>query len=309
MKIRFRGVRGSTPSPGATTARYGGNTSCVEVRAGDEILILDAGTGIRALGSDLSREFGSRPIEATILISHAHWDHIQGLPFFLPAFAPRNQIRIMAARNWAGTLKRALRNQMEPIHFPLNFEQMGGVSDVEELDLGMTVLGAFTVHVTDLNHPGGCAGFRIEAGGASLAYLPDHEPFYTLARSPQNRSTQSATDALIEFLRDVDLLILDAQYTAAEYPQRIGWGHGCLPDTVALAVAAGAKQLALFHHDPVHDDDQIDVMVENAREMAGEANITICAASEDQTMTLSRKALCPKYTPHAATTGRAQCVA
>lgn len=288
MKIRFRGVRGSTPSPGPATARYGGNTSCVEIRAGSEILILDAGTGIRSLGADLSRECGERPIEATLLISHAHWDHIQGLPFFLPAFAPLNSIRIMAARNWAATLKSALRNQMKPIHFPLTFEEMQAVHEVEELDFGTSRLGAFTVRVSDLNHPGGCAGFRIEANGASLAYLPDHEPFYTRTSARPNRATRSAADALVEFVRDVDLLILDAQYTAAEYPQRMGWGHGCLPDTVALAVAARAKQLALFHHDPAHDDDQVDAMVEDAREMAGGANINIRAASENEVITLPR---------------------
>src|SRR5437899_4714477 len=177
MKIRFRGVRGSTASPGSVTARYGGNTSCVEVRAGDEILILDAGTGIRSLGGDLVSEFGARPIEASVLISHTHWDHIQGLPFFEPAFAAKNRISVIAARNQAATLKRALDNQMEPIHFPVGVQQMTGLREVKELASDTTVIGPFTIGVTEVNHPGGCAGFRIPANGASVAYRPDQEPF------------------------------------------------------------------------------------------------------------------------------------
>jgi phosphoribosyl 1,2-cyclic phosphodiesterase len=308
MKIRFHGVRGSTPSPGPMTTRYGGNTSCVEVRTDSEILILDAGTGIRSLGAALLREFGSRPIPATILISHTHWDHIQGLPFFAPAFAAKNRIRVVAAKNQVGTLNRALENQMEPIHFPVGLERMPGLCAVEELASDTAVIGAFTIGVTQLNHPGGCAGFRIEANGASLAYLPDHEPFYSRALGPKNRVAESRTEALIEFLQEVDLLILDAQYTAAEYPQRTGWGHGCLPDTLALAMAAGAKQLALFHHDPAHDDDYIDAMVDEARQMAGAANIIVSAASENAPIVLARAGLPKRYGPSAATADPAKCV-
>lgn len=295
MTIRFRGVRGSTPSPGSMTARYGGNTSCVEIRAGNEILILDAGTGIRSLGTDLVREFGSRSIKASILISHTHWDHIQGLPFFAPAFAGQNRIRVIAARNQATTLKRALNNQMEPIHFPVGLEQMRGLRDVEELTSDLAVIGPFTINVTELNHPGGCAGFRIEANGVSLAYLPDHEPFYAPGVITKNRAAQSRTDALVKFVRNVDFLILDGQYTAAEYPQRIGWGHGCLPDTVALAIKARVKQLALFHHDPTHSDHQIDMMVENARALAHPNDMIISAATEDDTITLVCAAAEPSY--------------
>lgn len=295
IKIRFRGVRGSTPSPGSMTARYGGNTSCLEVRAGNEILILDAGTGIRSLGSDLGKEFGSWPIEATVLISHTHWDHIQGLPFFAPAFADQNRIRVVATRNQAATLKRALDNQMEPIHFPVGVAQMRGLREVEELSSNNAVIGPFTIRVTELNHPGGCAGFRIEANGASLAYLPDHEPFYPLDLAPENTDAQLRCEALIEFVRNVDLLILDAQYTAAEYPQRIGWGHGRLPDTVALATEAGVKHLALFHHDPAHDDDQIDAMVENARKLAHPTTMIISGASENDTISLGSAAVQSSY--------------
>lgn len=278
LVVSLRGVRGSLPSPGGNTARFGGNTSCVEVRAGHEILILDAGTGIRALGADLVAEFGSRPIEATLLISHTHWDHIQGLPFFAPAFSAANRIRVFAAKGAGATVARGLCNQMDPIHFPVGFEQMLGLTSVAELAADHVDLGPFTIRVAALNHPGGCAGFRIEANGRSLAYLPDHEPF-------ESGSNLDRAKALLEFARGVDLLILDTQYTDAEYRHRHGWGHGCLSESVALALGAEVRQLTLFHHDPAHDDEQIDAMVERARELAGES-LRVTAASENEIVRL-----------------------
>ena len=287
ISVRFRGVRGSTPSPGLHTARYGGNTACVELRAGDEILILDAGSGIRALGADLAAEFGARPIKATLLISHTHWDHIQGFPFFTPAFSTKNRIRIVAPKGAGATLERALRNQMDPIHFPVALDQMPGFNSIEELGSDKVSLGAFTVQVTQLNHPGGCAGFRIETNGGSLAYLPDHEPFEDGPLSVRDSSSaQARTEALVEFVRDVDLLILDTQYTAAEYRQRRTWGHGCLPESVSLALHAGVRQLALFHHDPGHDDGHIDAMLENARNLARPSALVVRGASENEMIEL-----------------------
>jgi phosphoribosyl 1,2-cyclic phosphodiesterase len=285
LTVSFRGVRGSMPSPGMSTARYGGNTSCVEVRSGNEILILDSGTGIRALGTDLINEFGSGPIEATLLISHTHWDHIQGLPFFAPAYAKQNQIRVMAAKGAGETVKRALHNQMDPIHFPVGFDHLLGLSNVEELAADDEALGKFRVRVTGLNHPGGCAGFRIEANGGSLAYLPDHEPFESLSKRRDDFSAH--TTALIEFARGVDLLILDTQYTEAEYEKRYGWGHGCLTDSVALALSAGVRQLAFFHHDPGHDDDQIDLMIEAGRDLARSGELIVLGASENENIVLN----------------------
>lgn len=276
LTVSFRGVRGSTPSPGDATARYGGNTSCVEVRAGNQVLVLDAGTGIRGLGIDLLKEFKTSPIEVALLISHTHWDHIQGLPFFAPAYSAESKIRVLAARGAGAGLTRALRNQMDPIYFPVNFDRLPGLIAVEELASDDVTLGPFRVRVTALNHPGGCAGFRIEANGRSIAYLPDHEPF----------ENNTANDALVEFVRDVDLLILDTQYTEAEFRLHRGWGHGCLTNSVALAINARVRQLAFFHHDPGHDDEQIDRMVECARNLARPARLTVSAASEHETITI-----------------------
>jgi phosphoribosyl 1,2-cyclic phosphodiesterase len=291
LNVTYRGVRGSTPAPGGETARYGGNTACVEIRAGDEILILDAGSGIRGLGLDLLNEFGTKPIEASLLISHTHWDHIQGLPFFVPAYSVENKIRVFAAKGGKETLKSALHNLMDPIHFPVGVERLTGLSLVEELATNDVVRGKFRVRVAALNHPGGCAGFRIEANGASVAYLPDHEP------------SEIVDSALVKFVHDVDLLILDAQYTEAEYPHRHGWGHGCLSDSIVLAIKAGVRELAFFHHDPSHNDDQIDRMVERGRELALSSGLIVDAAREHQRIRLhcAPAPLSPSPLPNTAT--------
>ena len=281
MMVRFRGVRGSTPSPGLTTARYGGNTSCIEVRADGQILILDAGSGIRALGVDLMGESGSAPLDATLLISHTHWDHIQGLPFFGPAYVASNRIRLLAPPGAGARLTQALSNQMNPINFPVGLEQLRGLAAVEEIASGNTRLGVFDLQLFALNHPGECAGFRIEAAGGSMAYLPDHEPFVSVTRIDHAAAAQARTEALIQFVCGVDLLILDTQYTEAEYAGRLGWGHGCLPDSVAIAQKADVKQLALFHHDPAHTDFEIDAMVETARGLARDSFL-VTAAQENE---------------------------
>jgi phosphoribosyl 1,2-cyclic phosphodiesterase len=277
LTIRFRGVRGSLPSPSPANLRYGGNTACLEVRYREELLILDAGSGLRALGEELLGAFGPAAIEANLLVSHTHWDHIQGLPFFTPGYLPQNNISIYAAFAGAERLHRALSNQMSPLHFPVGLLQMQGLRPPRELLPGASTLGSFVVRTMQLNHPGGCTGFRIEAGGRAFAYLPDHEPY---GRKPDGVSGRSY-DALIRFVSGVDLLVLDTQYTEEEYALRVGWGHGCLPDSVKLAVEAGVPRLFLFHHDPSHDDSRIDTMVEKARELAAGSNTVVEAAAEN----------------------------
>ena len=285
LTVRFRGVRGSIPSPGDKMRRYGGNTACVEVRAAGHILILDAGTGIRQLGCDLKKEFGARAVKASLLISHAHWDHIQGLPFFAPGFDEENEIRVLAPPGHGPGLQQALHNQMHPLHFPIGLAAMRGLRPVKELNFGLATLGPFHIRSLELNHPGGCAGFRVEAKGASLAYIPDHEPFANW--KPQSGGSSSVRDeALIQFVQDTDLLILDTQYTEAEYPARVGWGHGCLPDSVRLALAAHVKQLVLFHHDPAREDNQIDAMVADGRRLASPSPLLVTAAAENGSIAL-----------------------
>jgi phosphoribosyl 1,2-cyclic phosphodiesterase len=277
LMVRFRGVRGSIPSANPKMLRYGGNTSCVEVRSGNELLILDAGTGIRNLGENLRAEFGARPISASLLISHTHWDHIQGLPFFAPAYSPANSIRIIAPTGRRASLEHALRNQMDPKYFPVGLEQMRGLREIGEFASDRAHVGNFSVDLVALNHPGGCAGFRIEANGNAIGYLPDHEPF-------KNGSARQT--ALVDFVRDLDLLILDTQFTETEYQRHIAWGHGSLPESVALAMDGNVRRLALFHHDPSHNDEQIDQMVEAAQKLASGTRLVVFGASENETIVL-----------------------
>lgn len=285
ITIRFRGVRGSIPAPAPETMRYGGNTSCVEIRFGDQLLILDAGSGIRLLGDELVAMTEAKPIEATLLLSHSHWDHIQGLPFFAPAYLSANRIAVFAESGHAEQLQTALETQMAPAHFPVGLQQMRGLLPVRELSREATKFGELLVRTTRLNHPGGCTGFRIECAGGHVAYLPDHEPYRN--SGSQNGHVESAQRELIEFVRGVDLLILDTQYTGQEYTNRVGWGHGCLPDSVDLAVEAGVRRLSLFHHDPSHEDRQIDEMVEVARAMTFRSPLVVDAASEHEMISLS----------------------
>jgi phosphoribosyl 1,2-cyclic phosphodiesterase len=289
LTVRFRGVRGSIPSPGMETARYGGNTSCVELRCDGHLLILDAGSGIRSLGNDLLRENEGQSIRADLLISHTHWDHIQGLPFFAPAYSGRNRLRILQTKGLTTRLEVALQNQMQPLHFPVGVDMMHGLSGIEEMGDKPLAVGPYSIRATALNHPGGCAGFRIETEHGSVAYLPDHEPFCsaTLGREPLDHE-KAKTCELVNFLRGVDLLILDTQYTETEYANHIGWGHGCLPDSLALALEAEVGQLAFFHHDPLHHDDQIDRMVSAAREIA-DSQFKVGGATEMQAIVLQSR--------------------
>jgi len=279
MTVRFRGVRGSIPAPSPQNMRYGGNTSCVEVRSNNQLLILDAGSGLRLLGDELLRDAQANPVEATLLLSHSHWDHIQGLPFFAPGYLAKNRITIFGACGRGEQLQRALAEQMTPSHFPVSLEEMHGLEKVRELSKYTTTLENFVVRTIQLNHPGGCTGFRIESAPGHIAYLPDHEPY-------GSNGTNSAQQALVEFVRGVDLLILDTQYTAQEYDQRVGWGHGSLPASVLLAIDAGVRRLCLFHHDPSHDDQYLDHMVETARALAVGSSLMVEAASETEIVSL-----------------------
>ncbi len=277
VKVRFWGVRGSIPTPGPGTAIYGGNTTCVEVRADGELIILDAGTGIRPLGLQLISEFKGQPLNLTLLMTHTHWDHIQGFPFFIPAYNPKNQMCILGYEGARAGLEKTLSAQMESPYFPISMQQMPGHISIQELrEMNFTV-GKVPVRAKFMNHPGVCVGYRLDTSAGSIAFLPDNEPFQRLkahtgaqAGADQAEAQEYARkqdDKLIEFIRDVDVLIMDSQYDAAEYPQRVGWGHACVDDTVALALSANVKRLFLFHHDPGHDDAYIARMEAHAREL------------------------------------------
>jgi phosphoribosyl 1,2-cyclic phosphodiesterase/CheY-like chemotaxis protein len=273
--VRFWGVRGSIPCPGPGTVQYGGNTSCVEVRADGEIVILDAGSGIRGLGKHLTAEFGSRPLAVTLLITHTHWDHIQGFPFFGPAYSPRNSVRILGYEGARKGLQSALSSQMESSYFPIGMKQMPGNILVEEMrDLEFSI-GRVRVAATFVNHPGICMGYRLFTSAGSVVYIPDNEPFQRLRSFHESHVTiaeamryaSSQDQRLIEFIQGAEVLITDAQYDDSEYQSHVGWGHSCVEDVVALALMGRVKRLFLFHHDPEHEDAQIARMTEWAREL------------------------------------------
>ncbi|MGP8201945.1 MAG: response regulator [Limisphaerales bacterium] len=299
VRLRFWGVRGSIPSPGPETVFYGGNTSCVEVRVGSEIIVLDAGSGLRPLGLALVKEFKEQPIHVNLLITHTHWDHIQGFPFFLPAYNPKNKVTIYGYEGATQGLQSTLSDQMESPYFPITMHQMPGHIAIRELrDLNFNV-NQVPVRAHFLNHPGSCTGYRLLTPGGSISYLPDLELDHRLRDLWNNGTTNvphndrktppPEESALIEFMRDSDVLIMDSQYDATEYEKHVGWGHSCMEDSVVFALHANVKRLFLFHHDPDHADEQISRMVARARQMAARhgSSLVIEAAREGYELVLA----------------------
>ena len=297
-RVKFWGVRGSIPVPGSSTVGYGGNTSCVEVRADGEIIILDAGSGMRELGIALEEEFGAQPIRCTLLISHTHWDHIQGLPFFLPAYHQKNSLRVLGYEGARASLAAVLAGQMETSFFPVSLRDMPSSISIEELKEMEFTIGKVKVQARFVNHPGICVGYRLATTNGTIAYFPDNEPYEVLklsqGKSDSDEARAFAADArskLVEFLRYTDILIIDAQYTDEEYAAKIGWGHGSLSSAVSLAIDAEVRKLFLFHHDPNHDDKMVENMVEAARMLVLESGrpIEVEAAREGAEIWLGAK--------------------
>jgi phosphoribosyl 1,2-cyclic phosphodiesterase/CheY-like chemotaxis protein len=280
FQVRFWGTRGSIATPGPHTLRYGGNTSCVEVRSGQTILLFDCGTGVREAGLNLIREFQKQPIQVHLFVSHSHWDHIQGFPFFGPAYIPGNHVSIYSLRGTDKSLEKVFTGQMDSTYFPVDLSDMMAEFKFIELE-GPVQLGDTTVSHAYLNHPGVAAGFRVENAGRSVVYLTDHEPYYRLlGESAQSKKLDNEIDA---FAHDADLYIREAQYTEEEYPSHRSWGHSTWKDALDSANAAKACRVALFHHDPMHDDDTIDRIVESCRAYMQEHGMTFeCFAAGDQ---------------------------
>lgn len=298
--IRFWGVRGSIPTPGHETSLIGGNTSCVEVRVGDQVIILDAGSGIRRLGQALMKEFRDKPLSITMLVSHTHWDHIQGFPFFIPAYSPRVNVRVLGYGGAVHGLRGALFEQMQSAFFPVGLNQMASHVIFEELDDMQFDLGAVKVRTIFANHPGICLAYRLATPAGDIVYMPDHEAYERHEVERQRTTGETSAHGLdyarvqdekvVAFFRGADVIIADSQYDAAEYPSRLGWGHTCVDDTVTFAMRAGAKQLFLFHHDPDHHDEKIAAMIARARELvaAGASSLLVAAAREVAEVVLTR---------------------
>ena len=281
MRVRFWGTRGSIPKPGHGTVRYGGNTSCVEVRSdAGTLIVLDCGTGAHPLGHALesTRTTAHR---GHLLITHTHWDHIQGFPFFAPLFLAGDEWDVYAPRGLRESLRETLAGQMQYTYFPVTPEQFAATVRYHDLVEGQFEIGDVRVTTRYLNHPALTLGYRLEADGVGVVYATDHEPHSRALAEGRAGELAGEDRRHADFLAGADLVIHDAQYTAAEYPAKIGWGHSTVESVVAVTRAAGARRLALFHHDPHRDDAAIDRLVGAAREAAAGALDVFAAAEGD----------------------------
>ncbi len=279
MHVRFWGTRGSIAAPGPKTAVYGGNTSCVEVRASDgTVIVLDCGTGARELGLHLARTL-PHPIRLHLFIGHTHWDHIQGFPFFVPAFLPGAELNIYAPLGFQRSLEEAMAGQMEYSYFPVKLRELRSRIHFTELDEGFFRVGDVLVETQYLNHTAPTIGYRMSCGGATLAYVTDHEPFWSASGSV---AQHPGDERHVAFMRGADLVIHDAQYTEEEYRGKVGWGHASIDYAVDVALAADVGRLVLFHHDPTHDDAMLERMETAARARAavGGGRLEVLAARE-----------------------------
>ena len=264
--LKFWGTRGSIPTPGDRTRKYGGNTSCVEIRFGEHLFICDAGSGIRELGADLLTR-GTAPVFGHLFFSHAHWDHIQGFPFFGPADVAGNRFRIYGAKEGDDRFFELLSGQMKSDYFPIGFGALRAEILADHLENGCREIGGVMVQSFPLNHPGGCLGYSFSRRTKKIVYATDNEiEIDSSVSEPDGEAKlRPAHPALVEFVRGADLLIADGQYTDAEYQRKKGWGHTSCLTAVDLAIQAGAKQLAIFHHDPSHADSFVDEIIESCR--------------------------------------------
>ena len=256
MRLRFWGVRGSTPTPQMETMRFGGNTPCLGIRSeGGALLIVDCGSGMRMLGKALTKEFGNRPIRGHVLLSHYHWDHIQGLPFFAPLYEEKNQFHFYSYRVPGPSLEEVLQGQMTDPYFPVSMNEMHSIRTFTEIKQGPFQLDDFTIEARQVNHPQGCLSFRIEHNGKAVHYATDNEP-----------GDPGSDSAVRELARDAELIIYDSQYTRQQLQkEKKGWGHSTWEEGVAICEETGAKELILFHHDPDSDDATVELMERTVR--------------------------------------------
>ena len=258
-EVTFWGTRGGISTPGRATEKYGGNTPCVSIAVGDVIFILDAGTGIRALGNDLIMAGGMRNKELHLFLTHTHWDHIQGLPFFVPAYMKGTRITIYGSSSKGGFLEQILRGQMDYDYFPVDLSSLPSELNIVEIEDDCLAIGDVKISWQEqIYHPGGCVRYRFDIAGRSIVFASDVELNQCFGKDyPTDEERKHAQDYL-KFVQGADLLIGDGQYTAEQYPSRITWGHTSMELLMEIAHRAGVKRLAVYHHDPDHSDVMLD---------------------------------------------------
>ncbi len=301
LRVQFWGTRGSIPSPGAQTVRYGGNTPCIEIRTPEDwLIVLDAGTGIRELGRALVDRAQGVSIRGDIFLSHAHWDHIQGLPFFAPMFQQGNHFTIWGSPAMQTSIGRVVRDQMSPVVFPVTFEELAATIEFRELGDGrdgrVVPRRDYEVSTFALRHPGGALGYRFaprcgsdQAPGSAFVYIGDNE----LNPCASYEAPVTWREDLVKFVAGARVLVHDSMFTAEEYAQHRGWGHSTYEDAVDLAVEAGVETLVLFHHKPERTDAEVDQWTETCRTLVAErakcrgaAPPEVIAAAEGLTLTV-----------------------
>jgi phosphoribosyl 1,2-cyclic phosphodiesterase len=283
--VRFWGTRGSIPTPGHKTRKYGGNTSCVEVRIDDALFICDGGTGLRELGVDLLAR-SSSSVEAHMFFSHTHWDHIQGFPFFMPAYAKENSLYVYDVTKDDDRVHRLLLGQMRSEYFPVTFSDLGSTIVPSDLGGGAKSIEGVMVRHYEQTHPGRSFAYSFEKNGVKVVYATDNEIDMTVLNRDdilqRPEALRRVPEEFVRFVGDADLLIADGQYTDEEYPAKLGWGHARASTVVDLAVQARVKQCAIFHHDPMHSDQHMDDKISRCRARAERAgsNVVVFGARE-----------------------------
>lgn len=295
MQVRFWGTRGSIATPGPGTVRFGGNTACVEVRSDrGTLVVLDCGTGARALGQSLAADAVQRsePADGAIFIGHTHWDHIQGLPFFAPLFVPGNRWHIYGPRGLGQSLANTLSGQMQYLYFPVTLDQLGAKVHFHDLVEGEFAVGDMSVRTQYLNHPALTLGYRIEVDGVTVVYASDHEPHDATLSAGGDLLASPGDAQHVAFLQGADLVIHDTQYLPNEYEHRVGWGHSTMEYAMDAARLADVGELVLFHHDPMRTDDAVDALLQRAERRAAETGYAgrVSAAAEGAAIAVGRRA-------------------
>jgi phosphoribosyl 1,2-cyclic phosphodiesterase len=294
LTVRFWGTRGSIPTPGRHTEKYGGNTTCLEVRHGNTVVVLDAGSGIREMGAAWLEESAGEPLHAPLLFTHLHWDHIQGFPFFAPAYLKGNSFTVYGEPHPDGGIRELLSGQMRGAYFPVPLAAMQARLSFRDVAPEFEIEGV-KVRTCELPHPGGCLGYRLEADDSVLVFATDSELDLAALNADEVRSDHAAArqyePALLEFFRGANLLVIDCQYTDDEYPAFRGWGHNSVATVVDLCAQVRPDAVALFHHDPQHSDEKVCAMADEAGrrlECAGVSGALVFAAREQLAMKVGK---------------------